>query len=38
VAMEDAGTALDDHEARRSVGRTVVIVDHEDGPRGERVR
>jgi NADPH:quinone reductase len=27
VAMEEAGHALDDHEARRSVGRTVVEVD-----------
>lgn len=26
VSMEDAGTALDEHEARRSVGRTVVEV------------
>jgi NADPH2:quinone reductase len=26
VAMADAGTALDDHEQRRSIGRTVVIV------------
>jgi NADPH:quinone reductase len=31
VAMEDAGRALDDHEARRSVGRTVVVID--DGGR-----
>jgi NADPH:quinone reductase len=38
VAMEDAGAALDDHEARRSVGRTVVIVDRDDGPQGEQVR
>jgi len=27
VAMADAGAALDDHEARRSLGRTVVTVD-----------
>ncbi len=27
VSMEEAGRALDDHEARRSVGRTVVEVD-----------
>ncbi len=27
VSMEDAGRALDDHEARRSLGRTVVEVD-----------
>ena len=27
VEMEDAGRALDDHEARRSIGRTVVEVD-----------
>ena len=26
VSMEDAGRALDDHDARRSVGRTVVMV------------
>jgi NADPH:quinone reductase len=26
VAMDEAGLALDDHEARRSVGRTVVLV------------
>ena len=26
IAMEDAGAALDDHEARRSVGRTVIEV------------
>jgi NADPH2:quinone reductase len=26
VAMEDAGRALDDHEERRSLGRTVVVV------------
>jgi NADPH:quinone reductase len=26
VAMEDAGAALDDHEARRSLGRTVVEI------------
>ena len=26
VSMEDAGRALDEHEARRSVGRTVVVV------------
>jgi hypothetical protein len=25
--MADAGAALDDHEARRSLGRTVVTVD-----------
>jgi NADPH2:quinone reductase len=27
VGMDEAGRALDDHEARRSVGRTVVVVD-----------
>ena len=27
VGMEEAGRALDDHEARRSLGRTVVVVD-----------
>jgi NADPH2:quinone reductase len=27
VSMADAGAALDDHEQRRSVGRTVVLVD-----------
>ena len=34
VTMADAGAALDDHEARRSLGRTVVIVDGAaaDGP------
>jgi len=26
VTMEEAGTALDDHRARRSIGRTVVDV------------
>jgi NADPH:quinone reductase len=26
VAMEDAGQALDNHEARRSIGRTVVVI------------
>jgi NADPH2:quinone reductase len=26
VSMEDAGKALDEHEARRSLGRTVVEV------------
>jgi NADPH2:quinone reductase len=26
VSMTDAGAALDDHEARRSIGRTVVEV------------
>jgi NADPH2:quinone reductase len=26
VAMEEAGKALDEHEARRAIGRTVVIV------------
>jgi NADPH:quinone reductase len=30
VAMEDAGHALDDHEARRSMGRTVVVIAGED--------
>jgi hypothetical protein len=25
--MAEAGAALDDHEQRRSVGRTVVVVD-----------
>ena len=28
VGMEDAGHALDEHEARRSIGRTVVEMDH----------
>ena len=32
VSMDEAGTALDEHEARRSVGRTVVEVD--PGPAG----
>ena len=27
VSMEEAGRALDDHEARRSIGRTVVVID-----------
>ncbi len=27
VTMAEAGAALDDHEQRRSVGRTVVLVD-----------
>jgi NADPH2:quinone reductase len=27
VTMEQAGSALDDHEARRSLGRTVVVLD-----------
>ena len=31
IAMEGAGAALDDHEARRSVGRTVVEIHHDDG-------
>jgi NADPH2:quinone reductase len=26
VSMDDAGAALDEHEARRSIGRTVVEV------------
>jgi hypothetical protein len=29
--MEKAGAALDEHEARRSLGRTVVEIDHTDG-------
>jgi NADPH:quinone reductase len=31
VTMEKAGAALDEHEARRSLGRTVVEIDHTDG-------
>jgi NADPH2:quinone reductase len=30
VTMAEAGPALDEHEARRSLGRTVVEIDHAD--------
>jgi NADPH2:quinone reductase len=38
VVMEDAGRALDDHDARRSVGRTVVLVDQDGGPETDGAR
>ena len=35
VTMEEAGRALDAHEARRSLGRTVVVVDPTSASLGE---
>jgi hypothetical protein len=32
--MEEAGPALDEHEARRSLGRTVIEIDHSDEASG----
>jgi NADPH2:quinone reductase len=37
VTMADAGAALDAHEARRSLGRTVVVVDPTSTLLGETV-
>jgi len=34
VTMEEAGAALDEHEARRSVGRTVVVLEAANGGAG----
>jgi NADPH2:quinone reductase len=35
VTMAEAGAALDDHEQRRSIGRTVVLIDEVDEVDGD---